>query len=60
MTVGHFLMKAQRRRVTPVRLDGILYYGAVQTMPYARTLFSELLQAIDFTIANDYPARGDV
>jgi peroxiredoxin len=42
-----------------VRPDGTLYYGAVQTMPFARPLFSELLQAIDFTIANDYPARGE-
>ena len=42
-----------------VRPDGTLYYGAVQTMPFARPLFSELLQAIDFAIANDYPARGE-
>ena len=42
-----------------VRPDGTLYYGAVQTMPFARPLFSELLQAIDFAIARDYPARGE-
>jgi peroxiredoxin len=42
-----------------VRSDGTLYYGSVQTMPFARPLFSELLQAIDFTIVNDYPARGE-
>ncbi|WP_424626802.1 peroxiredoxin-like family protein [Bradyrhizobium sp. SYSU BS000235] len=42
-----------------VRPDGTLYYGSVQTMPYARPLFSELLQAIDFTTANNYPARGE-
>jgi peroxiredoxin len=42
-----------------VRPDGTLYYGAVQTMPFARPLFSELLQAIDFAIAKDYPARGE-
>jgi peroxiredoxin len=42
-----------------VRPDGALYYGAVQTMPFARPLFSELLQAIDFAIAKDYPARGE-
>jgi hypothetical protein len=28
-------------------------------MSFARPQFSELLQAIDFTIANDYPARGE-
>jgi hypothetical protein len=42
-----------------VRPDGSLYYAAVQTMPFARPLFSELLQAIDFAITKDYPARGE-
>lgn len=42
-----------------IRPDGTLYYGAVQTMPFARPLFSELLQAIDFAVAHDYPARGE-
>ncbi|MEP9380698.1 peroxiredoxin-like family protein [Aquabacter sp. CN5-332] len=42
-----------------VRPDGNLYYSAVQTMPFARPLFSELLQAIDFAITKDYPARGE-
>lgn len=42
-----------------VRPDGTLYYGAVQTMPFARPLFSELLQAIDFAITKNYPARGE-
>jgi peroxiredoxin len=42
-----------------VRPDGSLYYGAVQTMPFARPLFSELLQAVDFAITKDYPARGE-
>jgi peroxiredoxin len=42
-----------------VRPDGTLYYGAVQTMPFARPVFSELLQAIDFAVAKDYPARGE-
>ena len=42
-----------------VRPDGSLYYGAVQTMPFARPLFAELLQAIDFAIGKDYPARGE-
>jgi peroxiredoxin len=39
--------------------DQSLYYGAVQTMPFARPHFSELLGALDFAIANDYPARGE-
>jgi peroxiredoxin len=39
--------------------DGALYYGAVQTMPFARPQFQDLLGAIDFAIAKDYPARGE-
>lgn len=42
-----------------VRPDGRLYYGAVQTMPFARPPFQDLLGAIDFAIAKDYPARGE-
>jgi peroxiredoxin len=36
-----------------------LYYGSVQTMPFVRPHFSELLGALDFAITNDYPARGE-
>lgn len=42
-----------------VRPDGTLYYGAVQTMPFARPSFTDLLGAIDFAINKDYPARGE-
>jgi peroxiredoxin len=42
-----------------VRPDGTLYYGAVQTMPFARPHFDELLAAIDFALQKDYPARGE-
>jgi hypothetical protein len=34
--------------------------ATVQTMPFARPHFDELLKAIDFVIKNDYPARGEV
>lgn len=43
-----------------VRPDGSLYYGSVQTMPFARPHFDELLAALDFAIAKNYPARGEV
>lgn len=36
-----------------------LYYGSVQTMPFVRPHFSELSGALDFAIANEYPARGE-
>ena len=42
-----------------VRPDGTLYYGSTQTMPFARPQFQDLLGAIDFAIAKDYPARGE-
>jgi peroxiredoxin len=42
-----------------IKPDGSLYYGAVQTMPFARPSFQDLLGAVDFAIAKDYPARGE-
>lgn len=42
-----------------VRPDGTLYYGNVQTMPFARPNFADLLGGLDFILANDYPARGE-
>jgi peroxiredoxin len=42
-----------------VRPDGTLYYGSTQTMPFARPQFQDLLGAIDFAVAKDYPARGE-
>ncbi|MEM7209797.1 MAG: peroxiredoxin-like family protein [Pseudomonadota bacterium] len=43
-----------------IRPDGTLYYGATQTMPFARPGFADLLKAVEFAVANDYPARGEV
>lgn len=42
-----------------VQPDRSLYYGAVQTMPFVRPHFSELLKALDFAIEKNYPARGE-
>jgi peroxiredoxin len=42
-----------------VRPDKTLYYGAVQTMPFARPHFDELLTSIDFALQRNYPARGE-
>lgn len=42
-----------------VRPDGSLYYGAVQTMPFARPQFQDLLGAVDYAIDKDYPSRGE-
>ena len=42
-----------------VRPEGTLYYGAVQTMPFARPHFDELLAALDFALEKNFPARGE-
>ncbi|MEL7301333.1 MAG: peroxiredoxin-like family protein [Pseudomonadota bacterium] len=42
--------------VTP---ESAHYYGSVQTMPFVRPHFSELVSALDFAIEKNYPARGE-
>ena len=42
--------------VTP---EQTLYYGSVQTMPFVRPHFSEMVGALDFAIKANYPARGE-
>ena len=42
-----------------IRPDGTLYSASVQTMPFARPSFAEVLQAIAFVTEKNYPARGE-
>ena len=42
-----------------VNPDQSLFFGSVNTMPFVRPHFSELLGAVDFAIKNNYPARGE-
>ena len=42
-----------------IRADGTLYFSTVQTMPFARPSFTEILQATDFVLQRNYPARGE-
>jgi len=42
-----------------VKPDGTLYWASVSTMPFARPHFGEILQAIDFVLSKNYPARGE-
>jgi peroxiredoxin len=42
-----------------VRPDATLYWLAIQTMPFARPHFDEILAAMDFAIDKAYPARGE-
>jgi peroxiredoxin len=43
-----------------VRPERTLYFASVQTMPFARPHFGDILAALDFVIAKHYPARGEV
>lgn len=42
-----------------IKLDQTIYYLSVQSMPFVRPPFGEMVQALDFIIKNDYPARGE-
>ena len=42
-----------------VKPDGTLYAASIQTMPFARPHFDEVLRAVDFVLEKDYPARGE-
>jgi len=43
-----------------IKPDGTLYCASVQTMPFARPHFADLLTALDFINEKNYPARGEV
>ena len=42
-----------------IRPNGELYFSTIQTMPFSRPNFDEVLSAIDFILKKDYPARGE-
>ncbi len=42
-----------------IKPDQTIYFLSVQSMPFVRPHFSEMVQALDFVIKNDYPARGE-
>lgn len=41
-----------------IRPDNTLYASAIQSMPFARPNWDDILNAIDYVEKNDYPARG--
>ncbi len=43
-----------------VKPDRTLYWATVQTMPFARPHFAEVLGAVKMVLERDYPARGEV
>jgi len=43
-----------------IRSDNTLYWSQVQTMPFARPHFREIIGALKFALEKDYPARGEL
>lgn len=43
-----------------IKPDQTLFFASIQTMPFARPSFKDVLGAIDYVQENGYPARGDV
>lgn len=43
----------------PVNADRTIFYFSLQSMPFVRPHFADLLSAIDFAIEKNYPARGE-
>jgi peroxiredoxin len=43
-----------------VRPDRTLYYASVQSMPFGRPCFDEMLKALEGGVARSHPARGEV
>ena len=42
-----------------IRPDNSLYAASIQSMPFARPQFDDLLKSLDYIIKEDYPARGE-
>ncbi len=40
--------------------EGTLYWSQINSMPFARPHFVEILGALSFVITQDYPARGEL
>ncbi len=42
-----------------VKPDQTLYFSSIQSMPFARPHFDDILKAIDYILEKGYPARGE-
>jgi peroxiredoxin len=42
-----------------VQPDRTLYWVSIQSMPFVRPAFAEMVKALDFIIEKSYPARGE-
>ncbi|MBL4891663.1 MAG: AhpC/TSA family protein [Rhizobiaceae bacterium] len=43
-----------------IRPNQELYFATVQTMPFARPAFSDILNAVKFVLDKNYPGRGEI
>jgi hypothetical protein len=43
-----------------IRPDRTVYFASVQSMPFARPHFADILTAIDFVTVKSHPARGEI
>ena len=43
-----------------VRPDKTLYFASIQTMPFARPAFGDIVTALGFVLSKNYPARGEI
>ncbi len=43
-----------------IKPDDTLYWASISSMPFARPDFSAILGAVNWVVANDYPARGEL
>ncbi len=64
-----YMSKAIKAEETPlfcepglilVKPDNTLYYIALNSMPFGRPSFKEMLGSVGFVLENNYPARGEV
>lgn len=42
-----------------IRPDGTLYSAYIQSLPFARPQWDDVLKGLEFVIKEDYPARGE-
>ena len=42
-----------------IRPDATLYSASIQSIPFARPSFVDVLKAVDFIAEKNYPARGE-
>lgn len=42
-----------------IKADGTIFFEAVQSMPFGRPTFKEMINGIDFVLSKNYPARGE-